>query len=73
MFYFDDRFLMRRMDYRPDVTGSDIAHYTDDPREFGGFVFYTRRRVYLRDPDGQARKDFAPITIDTSAVSVDRG
>jgi hypothetical protein len=70
VFYFDDRFLLRRMDYQPDVTGAPIAHYTHDPRTFDGFVFYTRRLVHPRKPDGQAVQDVVAISIDTSSVAV---
>jgi hypothetical protein len=69
-FYFDDRFLLRRMDYHPDVTDSPIAHYTDEHREFDGLVFPTRRRVHVRDGDGVADLSFAPITIDVADVRV---
>jgi hypothetical protein len=71
VFYFDEQFLQRRMDYQPDVTGSPIAHYTHDPKKFDGFVFYTRRRVHVRDEDGIASFDITPITIDVDSVSVD--
>ena len=71
VFYFDEQFLQRRMDYLPDVTGSPIAHYTHDPKKFDGFVFYTRRRVHVRDEDGIASFDITPITIDVDSVSVD--
>jgi hypothetical protein len=73
-FYYDKDFLLRRMDYSPDVTGNSlIAHYAHDPRRFDGFVFYTRRAVHLRTPEGTADQAFAPITIRTESVSVDRG
>jgi hypothetical protein len=73
VFYFDDRFMLRRMDYHPDVTGSRIAHYTEQPREFDGFVFYARRLVYPRAADGRPNKAVAVITIDTHSVTVERG
>jgi hypothetical protein len=69
VFYYDDRFLLRRMDYQPDVTAAPIAHYTHDPREFDGFVFYTRRLVHPRKPDGQAVRDIVAISIDTATVA----
>lgn len=77
VFYYDDQFLQRRMDYRPEVTGSPIAHYTYDPKTFDktfdGFVFYTRRRVQLHDHNGITNHAITPITIDIDAVSVERG
>ena len=73
VFYYDERFMQRRMDYSPHVTGSPpIAHYTHDPQTFAGFVFPTRRRVHLRSPDGVADKSFAAITIDIDSVAVER-
>lgn len=72
-FYYDDRYLLRRMDYSPDVTGhSLIAHYTSEPETFDGFVFYRRRTVHLRDAAGVADQSFAPITVETRSVSVER-
>jgi hypothetical protein len=73
VFYYDDAFMLRRMDYSPDVTGNPpVAHYTHDYQTFGGFLFPTRRLVYLHDANGVADKGFTPITIDVSAVTVDR-
>jgi hypothetical protein len=69
-FYYDERFHQRRMDYRPDVTGSPIAHYTHDPQVFDGFLFYTRRLVHLRDENNVADQELAPITIDLDDVTL---
>jgi hypothetical protein len=42
VFYFDERLMQRRMDYAPDVAGgAPIAHYTHDPKAFGGLIFPT--------------------------------
>jgi hypothetical protein len=72
-FYYDDGFLLRRMDYSPDVTGkAPVAHYTYDHRTFDGFVFPTRRRVLLHDVHGMANHDFVPITLDVTSVSLAR-
>jgi hypothetical protein len=71
VFYYDDAFHQRRMDYQPDVTGSPIAHYTHNPKVFDGFLFYTMRLVHLRD-DNVADQEFAPITIDLDDVVVSR-
>jgi hypothetical protein len=71
VFYFDDDFMQRRMDYSPDVTGNPpVAHYTYDHTKFDGFVFPTRRRVLLHDANGIADHSFAPITVDVQSVSV---
>ena len=74
VFYFDDRLMQRRMDYSPEVTGSPpVAHYSYDHKIFDGFIFPTRRRVYLHDANGVADQSFAPITVDVAAVSIGRG
>ncbi|WP_432936632.1 hypothetical protein ACQPXM_23410 [Kribbella sp. CA-253562] len=72
VFYYDETFRQRRMDYQPDVTGSPIAHYTHNPKVFDGFLFYTLRLVHLRDDGNVANQEFAPITIDVESVSVTR-
>jgi len=71
VFYYDEHLMQRRMDYSPDVTGNPlIAHYSDEPRTFDGFVFPTRRRVHLRDADGVADRGLAAISVDVRSVSV---
>jgi hypothetical protein len=70
VFYFGDDFLMRRMDYHPDVTASPIAHYVHDPATYDGLVFYDRRLVHPRRPDNTAVTDLSVITIDTTGVEV---
>jgi hypothetical protein len=70
VFYYDDHFMLRRMDYAPDVTGSTVAHYTHDHKMFDKFVFPTRRRIYRRGDDGTAEQRLAIITVDVSSVRV---
>lgn len=41
-----------------------------DHKEFGGFVFPTERRVYLRDGNGVADKSRALITIAIDDVAI---
>ena len=73
VFYYDDAYMQRRMDYSPDVTGKPpVAHYTHDHKTFDGFVFPTRRLVHLHDAKGIANQGFAPITIGVAAITVDR-
>jgi hypothetical protein len=73
VFYYDPRFMLRRMDYSPEVTGNaPVAHYTHNPATFDEFVFPTRRRVHLRDANGIADQSFAAITVDIDAVRVHR-
>ena len=72
VFYYDESFHQRRMDYLPDVTGTPIAHYTHNPKTFDGFLFYTMRLVHLRDENNVAGQDFAAITIDLEDITVTR-
>jgi hypothetical protein len=73
VFYYDERFMQRRMDYSPHVSGNpQIARYTHDPKTFDGFVFPTRQLVHRRDADGVADHSFAAITIDIDTVAVER-
>jgi hypothetical protein len=51
-FYFDDRGLLMRNDYAPEVSRGSAAHYTFDHKTFDGFVFPTHRRVVMRDDNG---------------------
>lgn len=72
-FYFDEAFLLRRLDYRPEVTDAPIAHYVHDHRTFDGIVFPTRRAIHVRRPDGTADTTFAPITLRFDEVTAIRG
>ena len=50
---FDDAGLLRRLDYPVDILGGGPAvHYPSQYREFDGIMVPTRRRVYVRRPDG---------------------
>lgn len=69
IFYFDDDGMQRRMDYEPDVNGSaPVAHYTDEPKTFGGIVVPTRRRIRRRLENGTADTSVDYITIDIHDV-----
>jgi hypothetical protein len=69
-FYYGDDFLLRRMDYHPEVTDALAAHCVYDYETFGGLRFPTRRRVYIRNPEGIADTSFAPITLDVRKVTL---
>jgi hypothetical protein len=63
--YFDDKGLMRRQDYTVDVRqGLGAAHYIYDHREFDGFVFPTKRRIYSRGSDRAPLRDRLLISAD---------
>ena len=68
-YYFDELGLLRRLDYSVDVLGGGAAvHYPSDYREFDGIMVPTRRRVYVRDPDGTPVRDAVSVAIDISDV-----
>jgi hypothetical protein len=50
VFRFDDQLRLVRNDYTAEVFGrwARGKHFSSGHREFGGFLFPTRRRVYLR-------------------------
>jgi hypothetical protein len=68
--YFDDRGLLRRLDYRVDILGGGPAvHYPSAYREFDGIMVPTRRRVYVRNADGSPVRDVVSIAIDVTDVT----
>lgn len=70
-FYYDADYMQRRMDYDVEVNGNAVvAHYTSDPKMFGGFVFPTRRLIHRRLPDGTADRSIAGITIDIYDITI---
>jgi hypothetical protein len=50
-FYYNDAFMLQRIDYVTDVAGGVVAHYCFDHAEVGGLVFPMTRRVVRRDPE----------------------
>lgn len=69
-YYFDDAGLLRRLDYSVDILGGGPAvHYPSQYREFDGIKVATRRRVYVRNPDGSPVRDSVSIAIDITNVT----
>lgn len=65
--YFDDRGLLRRLDYSVDFLGGGPAvHYPSGYREFDGIMVPTRRRIYVRKADGSPARDSVSIAIDVT-------
>jgi hypothetical protein len=57
-FYFDEKkFMLQRIDYKPDVNGAAASHYCFDHKEISGIMFPTLRRVVLRVPDAEREDD----------------
>ena len=68
-YYFDDGGLLRRLDYSADILGGGPAvHYPSDYRQFDGIMVPTRRRVYVRNPDGSRQRDSVAVAIDVADV-----
>ena len=69
-YYFDDAGLLRRLDYSVDILGGGPAvHYPSEYREFGGIMVPTKRRVYVRNPDGSPQLESTSIAIEFSDVT----
>jgi hypothetical protein len=70
VFHYDAEGMQRRMDYAPDVSGNPaVAHYTSDPKTFGGIVFPSGR-VHRQNPDGTANLTVTTIPIDIHDITV---
>ena len=69
-YYFDDAGLLRRLDYAVDILGGvPAAHYPSEYREFDGIMVPTRRRVYVRNPDGSPVRDSVVVAIDITDIT----
>jgi hypothetical protein len=62
---------LRRLDYSVDILGSGPAvHYPSEYREFDGIMVPTRRRVYVRNPDGSPVLDSVSVAVDVDVTDV---
>ena len=69
-YYFDEAGLLRRLDYAVDILGGGPAvNYPSEYREFDGIMVPTRRRVYVRNPDGSPVRDSVSIAIEIANVT----
>ena len=69
MFYFDEKGLLKRMDYAVNISGNiPAAQYVFDYREFQGIKLPTRRAVYGRDEHGQYMRD--PLVVGIELLDV---
>jgi hypothetical protein len=68
--YFGDDLLLRRHDYQVDIAGSFPAtQYVDQFVEVQGLKMPSRRRAYLRDPEGKPVHDMLLVAIDLDGFS----
>jgi hypothetical protein len=68
--YFDEAFLLKRLDYVTDVLGGVGAHYCYDPVTVDGIVIPTSRRVVQRTPDGPLLSGRTSFLLDYTNVEV---
>lgn len=68
--YFDDAFMLRRLDYVTDVLGGVAAHYCYDPVTVEGIVCPTLRRVVRRTPDGPLLSGRTSFLIDFTNIEI---
>jgi hypothetical protein len=71
-FYFDDEFMLKRLDYVTDVLGGVAAHYCYDPVTVDGVVFPSLRRVVRRTPEGPLLSGRTSFVLDYVDVAVHR-
>lgn len=69
--YVDSDGLIRRRDYRVDISAdSPAAHYSRNHLMVDGIVLPMNRIVYVRDDAGQPLRDMVTVTIDIDDVTV---
>jgi hypothetical protein len=69
VFYFDEKGLLKRLDYHVDISGNaPAAQYVFDYREFQGIKLPTRRLVYRRDEHDQLIQD--PLLVGIEVLDV---
>ena len=69
-YHFDEAGLLHRLDYAVDILGGGPAvNYPSEYRRFDGIMVPTRRRVYVRNPDGSPVRDSVSIAIEIANVT----
>ncbi len=69
-FYFDKTLELRRHDYRVDIAGGfAAAQIVGGYVETQGIRVPTRRRAYVRGPDGRPETDLLMVAIDLDEVA----
>lgn len=68
-FYFDEALMLRRHDYQVNIAGGfPAAQLVSEPMEVDGIIVPTRRRAYVRGPDGQPLLDLLMVWIALSKI-----
>lgn len=69
--YVDESGLLKRHDYDVEIAGNTPgAHYISDYIEVSGIMIPTKRRIFPRQPDGQARPEPLVVSIDLDRISL---
>jgi hypothetical protein len=68
--YFDEAFMLKRLDYVTDVLGGVGAHYCYDPVTVEGIVIPTLRRVVRRTPEGPLLPGRTSFLLDYTSVEI---
>lgn len=68
--YFDLDGNLKRIDYNTDVAGGVATHYCYDPKDFGGLIVPTRRRVVQRFPAGPKINGRSTVFLDYLSLKV---
>lgn len=70
IFYFDQDFMMQRLDYNPEVFASwaKAAHYCFDYQTFGGIKFPGKRKVVPRNKDHTSQSFPILVWIDIKQI-----
>ncbi len=70
-FYFSADGILQRHDYSVEVMGGTAsANYATEPKEFGGFIFPTKRRVYSIGPDNKPVRERVFVAIDFHTIEL---
>ena len=69
-FDLDGTGLFRRQDYSVDIMGrTDSTNYATEPRDFGGLIVPTKRRIYDRSPTTNTEHVTVAVDIRSLALS----
>jgi hypothetical protein len=68
--YLDETGLLPRQDYSVDIMGrTDSTNYATEPRDFGGLIVPTKRRIYDRSPTTNTEHVTVAVDIRSLALS----
>lgn len=71
LYYFDESFRLRRMDYQPAVNGhTPVAHYVMEHTKVAGLEIPTRRNIHIRHEDGTPDLSWTPISLELSNTAI---